>query len=86
MNPAQHPIIAWASILSLVAGFAAGGWMVLDMRSQLDRIEDHLTDADAQSDQRFSVRADEHRWLGTEINRVLGTVATELGAIRGECN
>ena len=81
----DHPVIAWAGVLTLVAGIAAGAWTVLDMRSQLDRIEDHLADADEQSDQRFSVRADEHRWLGTEINRVLGTVATELGAIRQQC-
>ena len=81
----DHPIIAWAGVLTLVVALASGAWTVLDMRSQLDRIEDHLADADEQSDQRFSVRADEHRWLGTEINRVLGTVATELGAIRQQC-
>ena len=49
---------------------------------RLDRIEDNQTDRMAASDRRFEMRADEHRWLAGEINRVTGAMSTEIGRLK----
>lgn len=48
----------------------------------LNRIEDNQSDTMRSSDQRFSTRANEHRWLSSEINRVIGGVTIELGKLQ----
>ena len=48
----------------------------------LNRIEDNQKDLMTSSNNRFEVRAGEHRWLASEINRVTGSVAIELGKLQ----
>ena len=78
MSLDDHPIIRNAGVLALVASLGAGAYLVLDMRSQLAAIEDHLGDQARASDQRFEMRADEHWRISGEINRVLAALASEL--------
>ena len=74
----SHPIIRNAGVLALVASLGAGAWMVLDMRSQLAAIEDHLGDQARASDQRFEMRANEHWNISQDIGRVLAALALDL--------
>lgn len=48
---------------------------------KLNSVEDDLKDYIAASDRRFTMRADEHRWLASEINRVTGGMSFELGRL-----
>lgn len=48
----------------------------------LHRIEDNQTDSMESSDNRFEMRADEHQWLATEINRVIGAMSMEIGRLK----
>ena len=89
----RHPIAVWSSIVLTVMLMAVGlVWTQLEeiserqaeiLRSQavhgqrLLTIEDDLQDSIQAADVRFSMRADEHRWLGSEIGRV----STEVGRI-----
>lgn len=69
----------------MAVSVVVGVWLVLDIRSQLAAIEDHLADADRESDARFAMRADEHRGITTDIHRVLSALSLSITEHTHEC-
>ena len=47
----------------------------------LTEIKSTQSDIINSSNQRFTMRADEHRWLASEINKVLGSMAINIGEL-----
>lgn len=48
----------------------------------LHRIENNQSDFKTASDKRFSMRADEHRWIGDKIDNITGVTAMEVGRLK----
>ena len=48
----------------------------------LTSLESHQVNTAQASSQSFQVRSGEHRWLASEINRVIGSMAMEIGRLQ----
>ena len=81
----RRSIREWAELATLVAALVVGTWLVLNVDDRLDQIEDHMADQGRSSDARFKMRADEHRGITQDINRVLAALALSIAEHTHEC-